>query len=91
MTAATPGRSCAACDSTGIITVPDGNVDSDSKRACTDPVHDDPFGGHEFEYESHTDLFRCCFCRRYEVVVRDLDTGIIALCSGEADDGRAEG
>ncbi len=24
------------------------------------------FGGHEFEYESHTDLFRCVRCRQYE-------------------------
>lgn len=90
MTASGPRLKCAACDSTGIITVPDGNVDCDSKRECTEPVHDDPFGGHEFEYEPHTDLFRCCFCRKYEAVARDLDTGAISLCQGEADDGRVK-
>ena len=31
----------------------------------------DPFGGHEFHYEGHTDLFRCIRCHRYEVAVRE--------------------
>lgn len=30
----------------------------------TDP---DPYGGHEFAYEPHTDLFRCVRCHVYEV------------------------
>lgn len=39
------------------------------------------FGGHEFEYESQTDLFRCTECRVYEVVARDGD-GPIKPCPG---------
>ncbi|MEU9757822.1 hypothetical protein AB0D90_32715 [Streptomyces althioticus] len=32
--------------------------------AATDATEpDDGFGGHEFEYESSTDLFRCTECR----------------------------
>ncbi|MFF3731014.1 hypothetical protein ACFYXM_11990 [Streptomyces sp. NPDC002476] len=42
---------------------------------------DDRFGGHEFEYEQTTDLFRCTECRVYEVVARDAD-GPIAPCTG---------
>ncbi|MFI9052428.1 hypothetical protein [Streptomyces sp. NPDC053427] len=42
---------------------------------------DDGFGGHEFEYESSTDLFRCTECRVYEVVARDTD-GPIQPCTG---------
>lgn len=42
---------------------------------------DDGFGGHEFEYESSTDLFRCTECRVYEVVARDTD-GPIKPCTG---------
>ncbi len=42
---------------------------------------DDRFGGHEFEYESSTDLFRCTECRDYEVVARDTD-GPIKPCTG---------
>lgn len=38
------------------------------------------FGGHEFEYESHTDLFRCVHCRQYEVSVTDSDIGAITAC-----------
>lgn len=41
------------------------------------------FGGHEFEYESSTDLFRCTECRVYEVVARDTD-GPIKPCAGLA-------
>ncbi len=33
-------------------------------------VQGDPFGGHEFEYESSTDLFRCTECRQYELMAR---------------------
>lgn len=46
---------------------------------ATEP--DDGFGGHEFEYESSTDLFRCTECRVYEVVARDTD-GPIKPCTG---------
>lgn len=42
---------------------------------------DDGFGGHEFEYESSTDLFRCTECRVYEVAARDTD-GPIKPCTG---------
>src|SRR5690348_10940769 len=31
---------------------------------------DEMFGGHEFAYESATDLFRCTRCRAYEVTTR---------------------
>jgi hypothetical protein len=49
----------------------------------TNPVTDptDGFGGHEFEYESSTDLFRCTECRVYEVTARDAD-GTITPCTG---------
>lgn len=42
---------------------------------------DDPFGGHEFAYESYTDLFRCTRCRNYEVTVRR--DGAITPCEGD--------
>lgn len=45
------------------------------------PEPDDGFGGHEFEYEQRTDLFRCSECREYEVVVRDAE-GPIKPCTG---------
>jgi hypothetical protein len=45
------------------------------------PEAEDPFGGHEFAYEGHTDLFRCIRCHRYEVTVRKGDT--IEPCTGE--------
>jgi hypothetical protein len=41
---------------------------------------DDGFGGHEFEYESDSDLFRCVFCRVYGVTARR--DGAIAPCRG---------
>lgn len=41
----------------------------------------DPFGGHEFEYEGNTDLFRCSECGVYEVTARK-DDGTIAPCPG---------
>jgi hypothetical protein len=37
-------------------------------------------GGHAFDYEGETDLFRCWMCRVYEVVARDGDC--IAPCTG---------
>lgn len=40
----------------------------------------DGFGGHEFSYESYTDLFRCAVCRKYEVTVRTGKT--IEPCEG---------
>ncbi|WP_218137718.1 hypothetical protein [Streptomyces sp. 2131.1] len=42
---------------------------------------DDGFGGHEFEYESSTDLFRCTECRVYEVAARNTG-GPIKPCTG---------
>ena len=51
------------------------------------PGHaDDPFGGHEFHYEAHTDLFRCIRCRVYEVTAR-ADDGPIKPCTGLAPEG----
>ena len=51
---------------------------------CGDPQCQaiDPFGGHEFAYESSTDLFRCAHCREYEVTVRG-DDGSITECPGD--------
>lgn len=48
------------------------------------PTHPQGFGGHEFEYESSNDLFKCCRCGAYEVVVRDSKTGAISECPGPA-------
>lgn len=47
------------------------------------PPKDVDFGGHEFEYEQATDLFRCSECREYEVVARS-DDGTITQCPGLA-------
>ncbi|MEU6721933.1 hypothetical protein ABZ897_61760 [Nonomuraea sp. NPDC046802] len=47
------------------------------------PGRDDRFGGHEFEYEPRTDLFRCTECGVYEVAARDTD-GPIKPCTGLA-------
>lgn len=41
----------------------------------------DPYGGHEFAYESSTDLFRCRYCRKYEVTVRQGEQ--IIPCEGD--------
>lgn len=41
----------------------------------------DMFGGHEFAYESATDLFRCTHCRVYEVTARA--DGEITQCPGD--------
>jgi hypothetical protein len=51
----------------------------DARRVVVD--RGDGFGGHEFEYEQATDLFRCTECRVYEVVARDTD-GPIKPCTG---------
>lgn len=50
------------------------------KDAATVPA--DPFGGHEFYYEGHTDLFRCIRCHMYEVTARAGD-GPIKPCAGQ--------
>ncbi|MGW0337074.1 hypothetical protein ACWD0J_35495 [Streptomyces sp. NPDC003011] len=47
----------------------------------TASTSNDGFGGHEFEYEQMTDLFRCTECRVYEVTARDTD-GPIKPCTG---------
>jgi hypothetical protein len=52
-----------------------------ARQQSTQAATDDGFGGHEFEYERATDLFRCTECRVYEVVARDTD-GPIAPCTG---------
>ncbi|MFG3398766.1 hypothetical protein [Streptomyces parvus] len=63
-----------------------GGKYTEALRAAEGPAADvtgpdDRFGGHEFEYESSTDLFRCSECRVYEVVARDTD-GPIKPCTG---------
>lgn len=42
------------------------------------------FGGHEFNYESTSDLFKCVYCRVYEVVAREdaPDGKPITTCPG---------
>jgi hypothetical protein len=45
-------------------------VSSGTVREPGQDVQGDPFGGHEFEYESATDLFRCTECRQYEITAR---------------------
>lgn len=50
-------------------------------RSTGAPGPDDAYGGHEFEYESSTDLFLCTECRVYEVVARDTN-GPIKPCTG---------
>lgn len=36
---------------------------------------------HDFRYESHTDLFRCAICRKYEINTR-ADDGSVKPCEG---------
>jgi hypothetical protein len=48
-----------------------------------EPGKDDSSGGHEFEYEQVTDLFRCTECGVYEVTARGAD-GSIRSCAGLA-------
>jgi hypothetical protein len=50
------------------------------------PTHSQGFGGHEFEYQPESDLFRCVRCGRYEVSVRDPQTGEIAACEAAQTD-----
>lgn len=42
--------------------------------------HPQGFGGHEFEYQSTDDLFRCVRCGGYEIALRDPATGEIGAC-----------
>ncbi|MEV8634314.1 hypothetical protein AB0395_21930 [Streptosporangium sp. NPDC051023] len=58
-----------------------GAGDPPGEGATATAGEDDRFGGHEFEYERVTDLFRCTECRVYEVVARDTD-GPIKPCTG---------
>lgn len=60
----------------------------------TDPVLVTPgetadlYGGHEFHYEPHTDLFRCIRCHVYEVTARKGDgPGEFEPCTGEPPEG----
>lgn len=46
------------------------------------PTHPQGFGGHEFELESVSDLFRCARCRGYEVSLRAPGAGEISICPG---------
>lgn len=50
-------------------------------------THPQGFGGHEFEYESTNDLFRCVHCGGYEIALRDRETGEIPECPGPAGTG----
>lgn len=44
---------------------------------------DNGWGGHIFEYESNTDLFRCDYCQVYEATARHgRPAGAIAPCTG---------
>jgi hypothetical protein len=58
------------------------NTESREPGAAVPPESADPFGGHEFAYESHTDLFRCIRCHRYEMSAR-RDDGTVEPCTGE--------
>jgi hypothetical protein len=46
------------------------------------PEQPDPYNGHEFCYEGHTDLFRCIRCHVYEVSAR-ADDGTVKPCTGQ--------
>lgn len=54
---------------------------ADAAAGATGGERQDRFGGHEFEYEQTTDLFRCAECEVYEVAAREAD-GSIAPCPG---------
>ncbi len=47
-------------------------------------THPQGFGDHIFNYESVSDLFKCERCGRYEITVRDDETGAITECTGPA-------
>jgi hypothetical protein len=53
------------------------------RPAAASASGNDGFGGHEFEHEQATDLFRCTECGVYEVTARDTD-GPIRPCAGLA-------
>lgn len=55
--------------------------DSGTAAPAGPPPADDRFGGHEFEYEQSTDLFRCTECEEYEVVAQQ-DDGSFTRCPG---------
>ena len=59
-------------------------VSSGTAREPGRAVQGDPFGGHEFEYESSTDLFRCTECRQYEIIARKDAPGDLPItpCPG---------
>ena len=59
----------------------DGATGGDDAVTAQTPEQADPFGGHEFGYESHTDLFRCVRCHVYEVTARA--EGTIKPCAGQ--------
>ncbi len=46
-----------------------------------EPTHPQGFGGHEFEYDPGSDVFRCANCRGYEIALRDPETGQIPRCA----------
>ena len=50
-----------------------------------DSAEEEHFGGHEFHYEAHTDLFRCVRCHMYEVTARA--DGPIKPCTGQPPEG----
>lgn len=80
MTAETPEQAGDSFDS------PDGRTYSGPVSA-PEPGQptaqpDDPYGGHEFHYEPHTDLFRCVRCHVYEVVAR-AEGETIKPCAGQ--------
>lgn len=56
----------------------------ENEAPAAGPPVDDAFGGHEFNYEQSTDLFRCWMCKQYEAVARS-DDGSIAPCPGLAE------
>ncbi|ATY17272.1 hypothetical protein CU254_42570 (plasmid) [Amycolatopsis sp. AA4] len=53
----------------------------DTAAAAPSGPPDDGFGGHEFDYEARTDLFRCHLCGQYEATARS-DDGPIEPCTG---------
>jgi DNA-directed RNA polymerase subunit RPC12/RpoP len=55
--------------------------DSGGTAAPALPPVDDRFGGHEFEYERDTDLFRCTECGEYEAVA-EAEDGTFTTCPG---------
>lgn len=58
-------------------------ADSEASAPATPPAVPAAgrFGGHEFEYEQYTDLFRCTECGEYEAVA-EQDDGTFTACPG---------